>query len=270
MYSSYETVDGTIKAKGAWGTGDGFFRGPKTVAIEERSQNIYIADGINGRLQVFSPELQYLFHFPDREHKKGPDYPWGIHITEMLVFVTDKSKSGLYIYLHDGTLVTFYTDERIVMKEFKVNYPYGIAVDSEMFTYLCGAKKKFLIFQPIMPMVQEIENIPNPIDVKLKEERIIVLVNAKDISIMIFSKADRSKIESINLDTSYTEFMHIDILGNILISDSGANELKIYNSNYESLRRLQGHFSNIKGLAVNKEGRIINVCEKDGKRLKIF
>ena len=270
MHTSYESVDGIIKANGSWGTGDGYLRGPKTVAIEERSQNIYIADGINSRIQVFNPELQYLFHFPKREHDNGPDYPWGIHITEMFVFVTDKSKSGLYIYLHEGTLVTSYTDTRIVKEEYKINYPYGIAVDSELFAYFCGAKKKLLIFQPILPMVQEIKDIPNPIDVKLKEDSIIVLVNTEDISIMVFSKADRTKITSINLKTKYTEFLHIDILGNILISDSGANELKIYNSNYKRLRILQGHFSNIKGLSVNKEGRIINVCEKDGQRLKIF
>ena len=270
MHSCYETVGEIIKAKGSWGTEEGFFRGPKTLAIEERSQNIYIADGINSRIQVFNPELQYLFHFPKCKHIERPDYPWGIYITEMLVFVTDKSGSGLYIYLHDGTSVSYYTDQSIVKTEYKINYPYGIAVDTEMFAYICGAKNKLRIFQPIMPMVQEIENIPNPIDVKLKGDIIIMLVNTNDISIMIFSKADRTKITSINLDTKYTEFMHIDILGNILISDSGSNELKIYNSNYESIRILRGHFSNIKGLSVNKEGRIINVCEKDGSRLKIL
>ena len=288
MHTSYDSVNQIIKAKGSRGMGMGFFNGPKTVAIEEKSQNIYITEGINRRITVFNPELQYLFHFPKYKYylrglsdferaKRGPFSPWGIHLTDMLMFVTDKRRSGLYIFLHDGTLVTCYTDDSIMKKERKiysnvtnVDYSYGIAVDSEMFAYICGAKNKLRIFQPIMPMVQEIENIPNPIDVKLKGDIIIMLVNTNDISIMIFSKADRTKITSINLDTKYTEFMHIDILGNILISDSGSNELKIYNSNYESIRILRGHFSNIKGLPVNKEGRIINVCEKDGSRLKIL
>ena len=67
----------TIQTKvGESGTSPGNFKGPKGLAVEPLSQNIYIEDMLNGRIQVFSPSLQFLFLFPS---ERGVElrYPWG-------------------------------------------------------------------------------------------------------------------------------------------------------------------------------------------------
>lgn len=266
MSRDYKSISTIIQAHGQWGSEIGYFRGPKTVAIEKESQNILVADGINSRIQVFDPKLKYITHFPHGDEYVG--YPWGLYIQEMFIFVTDKSYNRLFIFNLDGILITFYSNDRSIGRRMSLKLPHGIAIDSEYNAYVCDSvNQRLLILHPYMPIAHEIQSIIDPIDVKLHNQLIIVLVKSDD-SLIMFDMESRVEKKRYNFHLQHPEFLHLDFEGNILISDAGKNQLCIFNWEGNHITDIKGLFTNIKGIAVNKEGYIINVCEQDGRRFK--
>ncbi len=66
---------------GVWGTGDGQFRsGPGGLAVDA-SNNVYVADIYDNRVQVFSPDGQYRSQWGGLGSGAGQfNYPWGVAI----------------------------------------------------------------------------------------------------------------------------------------------------------------------------------------------
>ena len=79
----------------------GEFCHPKSIAIDSETNNIYVCDGGNNRVQVFNESLEFLFTFSD-EMK----LPHGICINLNRVYVTQLSANYLTVYSTEGRLHT--------------------------------------------------------------------------------------------------------------------------------------------------------------------
>ena len=73
-----------VVSVGTQGNGRGEFKSPWGVVVEYKSENIYVVEESNNRVQVFSREAKYLFEFGSDKMKS----PLCIAIYKDRVFVT--------------------------------------------------------------------------------------------------------------------------------------------------------------------------------------
>ncbi len=64
--------------------------------------NIYVADTMNGRIQVFNPEGRFLRWFP----KGGGIYPIDLHLKGNKIYVTDRSHGRIAVFSLNGKLIS--------------------------------------------------------------------------------------------------------------------------------------------------------------------
>ena len=101
-------LDGEVVASwGSGGTGDGQFRDPTSVAIDPTTNNVYVADPINSRIQVFDskgkfltkwsiPEWGQAIGFEDLavDPDRGRLYASSVHLSTILVFDLQGNRLG--------------------------------------------------------------------------------------------------------------------------------------------------------------------------------
>ena len=68
------------------GSGNGEFIGPSGISIDRTTNEVFIADRINSRIQVLTTEGEYLRSFGTNHLKE----PFGICVSQDGVFVTDR------------------------------------------------------------------------------------------------------------------------------------------------------------------------------------
>ena len=272
----YTAIKSAKKAIGSWGVAINNFYAPKSLAIEEVSENIYIADALNGRIQVFDKELNHSFLFTKTTspHNKSINYPWGVSINGLLVFVTEKDGNRMKIFHLDGYFITVLQNSEM-QPDTNLQTPKGIAVDRDNTTYLCDSgHKRVLVLLPVLPLVDQIKFESSPIDVKLHKEHLLVL-EENTIKVTFLTKTGKS-LRILELDMESPEFLAVDPFDNLLIA-IGDTKYSVGNRygciaviSWEGklIHEINNLFKNIKGLAIDKDGSIINVCELEGMRLK--
>ena len=272
---NYASISSPRKANGSWGTDKYNFQAPKSLVLEEISENIYIADALNSRIQVFDKELNHSFLFTgdNSPHNKVIKYPWGICINHSLVFVTEKDGHKLKIFHIDGYFITVLSSSHSQVTTKLLN-PMGIAVDRDNTTYVCDTgHNRVLVLLPSLPLVGEIK-VKNPVDAKLHKEQLLVMEDNR-VKITFFTKTGEF-VRILELDMKCSEFLAIDHFDNLLItngdfpSNSGNRYgcIDVISWEGELIHRISGLFKNIKGIAIDKDGSIVNVCELEGMRLK--
>ena len=107
---------------GNQGSGRGEFISPWGVVVEQKSENIYVADQCNQRVQVFTREAKYLFEFGSDKM----EYPLCVAIYKYRVFVTQAGGSCLLVYDLNGKFIQQVGTPG--SKEGQFNHPYGIAI----------------------------------------------------------------------------------------------------------------------------------------------
>ena len=106
----------SLKVRPVWsreGTGPGEIKNPFQIAIDNQTQNIFVADGDANRIEVFNEEGNYLYQIPT------PEYPIGIALTEEYIFIS-ASRQLLKIRKSNNESVKSVQTEKIV---------YGIDID---------------------------------------------------------------------------------------------------------------------------------------------
>lgn len=99
------TLDGNgkpLRAFGTHGTGSGHFSQLKGVDIDSRG-NIYVADAIFNRVQIFDHLGNFLLAFGSPGHGKGDMWlPGGVFIVEDRIFVADSHNKRVQVYEYVG------------------------------------------------------------------------------------------------------------------------------------------------------------------------
>ena len=249
--------------------GAGDFNGPQGVKIDPFTDNVYVADGMNNRIQVFSCELEFLFEFGIRGKKKYIFHPTGICIHSGLVYVAT-GVSGIYFFTLEGDMVTSsYYPENSIYRTIS-----AIAVDGGD-TYVCDKTGNQIVVLYTKGPCGEVfaRGLKGPCDIKITKKSILVLEGIER-KIIVLSK-DGNLISAILIgDKSSSnkspEFFDVDPWGRILVSDCSQGCIKIYSRCGKHIHDVGGSLFNNKGIAVDKNQRIVTVCENQKNRLRIF
>ncbi|EDO36271.1 predicted protein [Nematostella vectensis] len=132
-----------VKSFGIAGGGDGCFNLPHGVATDP-SDNIYVADSGNSRLQIFTPEGYYMRKVVSDQLNR----PWGVAITPRgQIVTTDYNNHKVFVFHRNGKLDFCFGSRGDGDGEF--NNPAGITIDSDgQFVVADRSNHRVQIFQP--------------------------------------------------------------------------------------------------------------------------
>ncbi|KAI6660203.1 NHL repeat containing protein [Oopsacas minuta] len=249
---------------------------PKGIAIHYQTGNIYVADMLNHRVQVFSCNGDYLFMFSEKMHR-----PIGICISENNVFVTQWS----------GHCINKYELERKLIKsvgsygngEAQFLHPHGLDVsDRNSNVYVCDChnnRVQILTQELKFHSILGIDLFKHPCDVKVRRDRVLVLDDS-DPCMFVFNSdhvlTNRLITKGDDKQTNNPLRFDIDRDYNIIMSDDSNHCVYVFNQEGEQIHKFGkkgqgiGEFSYPFGIILDNTGHIIVGCQKDINCLQFF
>ena len=239
----------------------GEFYYPKSIAIDSETNNVYVCDGRNNRVQVFNESLKYLFTFSDKMNS-----PHGICINLNRVYVTQYSAHSLTAYSTEGKYIESVGKEG--NKELEFYCPKGVAVSTVTnLIYICELlNNRIQCLNLNLTFNSFIPKVTHPRDIKLTPEDIVVLTDGNPC-IQFYDYSHQLIRGIIPRGEGYQvinpRYFCLDREFNILMTDFSANSVMIFSNRGQLLYKLgkkgEGGVDFIfpTGIATDREGRII-------------
>ena len=246
---------------------------PLGVAVDNTTGNIYIADQSNNCVKVCDSTGQCLYTLGENEAAGKMNRPGGVVIYEDRIIISQLDHCIL-CYQLNGEFIS--RIGRWGDGQLEFNMPWGLAVDeSNGDIYICDSRNnRIQILNKDLTFKSQFgkDTLTHPRDVKLSKEYIYV-VDESNPCLHLFSYnhiLQRSVIsQGVGLDVASALFFFIDDNSNILISDLKSNCIHIFNSQFQSIHQIP--VSDIPtGIAVDKQRRVIVVCQSQKDCLQIF
>ncbi|KAI6660788.1 hypothetical protein LOD99_10236 [Oopsacas minuta] len=271
-YSCLPVVDYKGKVKpvvsvGTGGSGEGQFSYPWGVAVDYRTDNIYVADR-NNRVQVFSKDGKFLFLF-------GADKmncPVCITIDKERVFVSQNGAGCLLIFDLKGNFIKQIGTPGSGEGQF--NDPRGIAINVDNGDiYVCDcSNNRIQIFSQDYSYKSQfgIGIVKYPVDIQLTKDTIFVLTNYNSFLYFFnynFNQVQNTVCDSINKHLNRPYSFLIDGAGNFIISNHNSNNVIIFDNTGQLLHKLTNSLSEPIGVDLNSKGGIIVVDNKNNNLL---
>ena len=253
---------------------DGMFCCPHSITIHPETNNVYVCDAWNHRVQVFSKSLQFLFDFSEEMY-----FPSDLCIRNKSVYVTQYAGHCLNEYTAKGKLLKSVGKEGKQKLEFV--FPHGVAASKDKKRiYICDSNNnRIQCLYLNLAFNSIISDIPEPLDIKITAEEIVVLTKGEHwIRYYNYTHQLIRKIIPRGEGEHVTKPYHfcLDAKHNILITDSKAHCVLIFTSKGELMHKFgregtgRGEFSTPKGIAVDCENRIIVASNNPDYCLQLF
>ena len=252
----------------------GEFYYPSSIAIDSETNNIYICDAGNNRVQVFNESLEFLFTFSDKMN-----LPHHICINLNRVCVTQLNTNSLTVYSTEGKYIGSVGKEG--NKELEFNCPTGVAVSTVTnLIYICElVNNRIQCLNLNLTFNSFIPNVTYPRDIKLTPEDIVVLTDGNPC--IRFYDYSHQLIREIITQGEGNQLINpwyfcLDRKFNILMNDCTSDDILIFSNRGELLHKFgksgegRGDFISPSGIATNREGRIIVVSENTEHCVQIF
>ena len=252
----------------------GEFYYPNSIAINSETNNIYVCDGGNNRVQVFNESLEFLFTF--NNEMNSPD---GICINLNKVYITQYYVNSLTVYSAEGKYIQSVGREG--SEELEFNCPRGVAVSTvNNLIYICDySNNRIQCLNLNLTFNSFIPNINYPRDIKLTPQDFVVL-RAGNPCIQFYDYSHQLIREIITRGEGNQVInpMYFCLDGelNILITDFSANSVLIFSNGGQLLHKLgkrgegRGDFISPTGIATVREGRIIVLSRNPEHYIQIF
>ena len=245
--------------------------------FDEDTQQIYIADFRNNRVQVMSLQGEFIASF-------GQDVlqlPWGISVNKDHIFVTDRGHHSLFKFCKNTLELLNSTKGS---EELQLNQPQGLCIDTNGDVFVADfLNKRIVIFSTNLQFKSSfgIHKLRFPQDVKLTPDCVVV----PDLSpkcVHLFSRDGDYLSSCISLGIGQNSlvcnprFFCLDLSGNILISDCSCHCIKIFTQSGEFIHSIgregnkKGEFINPYGVAISKSGVIFVVSDNPNYSLQCF
>ena len=255
------------------GTGNEQLNWPYGVTVDHNTDNIYVADCSNNCVKVFDNSVKFVFKFGDKAGEGKMFGPKGIVICRNTVLVSQFS-DYILAYQLDGKFISRIGS--IGSGELQFNNFWGLSTDEyNNDIYICDTNNHRIQimsenFQYKSKFGKDV--LHSPRDVKLYKDNIFIL-DESNPCIHIFNKdlvLQKSVItRGEGQQVINPLFFFIDKFGYILISDSGSNSILILNSEFEFIHKISVS-NNPMGITMDKEDRVIVVCNADNNCIQIF
>ena len=237
---------------------------PRSLAIHYKTENIYIADSYNHRVQVFCCNGDYLFMFSEKMNK-----PFGICVSQSKVFVAQLLGHCINMYELEGKLIKSVGSEGNGEAQFK--NPRGLDVsDRNNNIYVCDCynhRIQILTEELKYHSMLGIGLLKYPRDVKVTRDRVLVL--ADNPCMFVFNSdhvlTNRLITRGVGKQTRNPHCFDIDIEYNIIMSDYLNHCVYVFNQEGEQIHKFGkegqgiGEFYHPWGIALNNDGHIIVV-----------
>ena len=214
----------------------GEFYYPNSIAIDSKTDNIYVCDGGNNRVQAFNESLEFLFTFSDKMNS-----PHGICINLNRVYVTPLNANSLTVYSTEGKYIE--SVGRGGNKELEFNWPTGVAVSTvNNLIYICDYwNDRIQCLNLNLTFNSFIPNVTYPRDIKLTPEDIVVLTDGNPC-IRFYNYSHQLIREIITRGKGNQvinpRYFCLDREFNILMTDLSADNVVIFSNRGELLYKL--------------------------------
>ena len=201
------------------------FNSPFSVAIDHETNNLYVCDCLNQRVQVFDESLKYLFEFNDEMRA-----PMAICINLNKVYITHFCYACLNVYSKEGRFIQSVAcaNEELLMCSL-----YGLAVSTKRnLIYICD-EHSIQCWNLNLTFNSYIPNIDRPIDIKLNPQNMIVLTESNPcIQFYDYSHQLIKQMitQGVGAQVSRPWRFCLDEDSNILITDLSANCVLIFSN----------------------------------------
>ena len=229
---------------GKQGTAPGELYYPCGVAINEATNQIFVANCNNHRIEIFSDTGEYLNQLGGELHN-----PWGIAIHENSLFVSGYMSHTISKYsLTDFSLVKHIGREGSNNGEF--NNPTQLTTDPNGHVYIADTyNHRICVLDIDLHHVRNITHqlISKPYDLKLSHDRIYVLCPYKNPCMLVLS-IEGDMLHSLissgqGMDVLYPLFFSLDRNNNLVISDIGTHCIRVFSPAGDLLHTIgrEGH-----------------------------
>ena len=269
-----------IVAVGKEGQAPGELWDPCGVAVDENTDLIYVAEGIGSRrVSIFSETGAFINTFSHEDMRA----PYGISIHRDSLYVTDIRAHAVFRFKieADMRLVAKLGSRGSGMGQF--NCPQGLSVSPNGDVFVADYwNHRIQILDNSLHFQRSIthQTMEDPCDIKLTPDEVFVLC-AVSPCILVFSHAGE-KIRSLvtrggrGMQIGSADFFCLDRKQNLLISDYGNNQVRIFSKEGTHLHSIGqpgdavGMLSHPKGIVLTKNLKLIIVSRNSNYALQIF
>ena len=269
-----------IVAVGKQGHAPGELLIPQGVAIDENTNLIYVAEGLDScRVSIFSETGEFINAFTHQDMRA----PHGIAIHRDNLYVTDTKVHAVFQFKIE-------VDMRLVAKLGskgsgigKFNFPLGLTVSTNGDVFVADCRNnRIQILDDSLHFQREIthQTMEHPLDVKLTPDEVYVLCYVSPC-ILVFSHAGEKIRQLITwggheMQIEYANFFCLDRKQNLLITDWLNNEVRIFSKEGTHLHTIGeqgqevGMFVFPKGIVLTENLKLIIVSDNNNYKLQIF
>ena len=242
------------------GTVSGEINNPRQLAIDDKTQNIFVTDHYAKRIQVFDGEGNHLYQI------STPPYPAGITLSDEYIFVTTHDKLVKIEKSNNQSIKSVETENRV----------WGIETNTNTDIYGCEiSNQSIVVFDKDLKFLKRIKLRTTQVTsntftncIKLYEDKMYVMFDdysSLPFPLQIFNlegELVKCLIKGNEISNSY--FFSIVRLGNIIVTDCGRNQIKIFSKEGDVLHTITSamlpgdqEFDYPNGVAIDKQNRII-------------
>ena len=243
------------------GTVSGEITEPRQLAIDDKTQNIFVTDFDAERIQVFDGEGNHLYQI------STPPRPVGINLSDEYIFVST----------HDELLKIEKSNNQFIKSVKTENIFCGIDTNTITDIYGCEfSNQSIVVFDKDLKFLKRIQLITTQVtsdtntrSIKLYEDKMYVMFDDYPSSLpfplQIFNlEGELVKCLIKGNEIRHSYFFSIDRLGNIIVADWRGNQIKIFSKEGDVLHTITSamlpgdqEFSYPSGVAIDKQNRII-------------
>ena len=246
---------------------------PRAVSIDPESEDIFICDFGNDRVQVYSKSLAFIRSLSD-----GMQQPFGVCAHAGRVYVTQLATHSLTVHTAQGAFV-----QRVGRKgagELEFCRPGGVAVSAESGRiYVCEFdNNRVQCLNSNLSFHSYISDVLFPQDIKLSPLHIVVLrgrypkILFYDFAYKLIKEILTEEKRLVNSSWHFCLDKHC----NILLTDTSASCVVIVSSSGELIHKFgnagegKGEFFDLTGIAVSSESNIIVVSQNASHTIQLF
>ena len=147
----------------------GVFCNPRSIAIHPETNNVFVCDKGNDRVQVFTESFKFLFDFSENVF-----LPCSMCISNNSVHVTQHAGHCLNEYTAEGKFLKSVGKEG--KKKLEFLYPHGVAVSNvKNRIYICDSENnRIQCLNLNLTFNSIISDIPHSLDIKITAEEIVL------------------------------------------------------------------------------------------------
>ena len=270
----YATCHAPVVATGKEGRAPGELNWPLGVAIHEETHQIFVANRLNNRVEIFSETGEFF-------HQLGVSYPWGIAIHGDSVYVSCWG---------DYTVSKFSLTELCLVRRIggrgsdngQFESPHQLTTDPIGRVFIADTgNHRICIHDPDLNHLRNITHpsMSEPWDIKVSRDRLYVLCPDNPCLHVLTLEGD--KLHSLitcgeGMDVIYPDFFCFDSLNNFVLSDYKSHSIRVFSPEGNLLHTIgregheQGMFYDPEGVAVTPNGRLVCVSGNVRYGLQIF